>query len=122
MHAELIDGIHLTMKQIFHAFKKQSRSVSQDLKMTKVDVNILLVLQGRKMMTKRALASELSFESNSLTRSLDRLIAQDIVVRGRGPSRSSTGSVIINATRRAIGFIVYRSNEALLASGIAWLR
>ena len=81
MHQELMDVIHVHFKHIFHAFKKQSRVVSQDLKMTKVDVNILLVLQGGKMMTKRALASELGFESNSLTRSLDRLIAQGTVTR-----------------------------------------
>ena len=81
MNLESIDSIHLAWKQVFHAFKKQSRAVMQEMNMTKVDANILLVLRGEKVMTKQEVASELSFESNSLTRSLDRLIAQEIVLR-----------------------------------------
>ena len=76
-----IDGINLLWKQIFLALKKTSVPVLSKLELTKVDANILLALHGEKEKTKVQLAQRLSFDPNSLTRSLDRLIAAELITR-----------------------------------------
>jgi len=81
MNLELIDNINICWKQIFHSLKKSSRPILDELGLTKVDANILLALHGKKEKTKAQLAQNLSFEPNSLTRSLDRLIDLNLVKR-----------------------------------------
>ncbi len=79
MDLQLIDNINIYWKQIFHSLKKASRPILDELGLTKVDANILLALIGQKEKTKAQLAQHLSFEPNSLTRSLERLIELKLV-------------------------------------------
>lgn len=76
-----IDNINIYWKQIFHALKKSSKPILEELSLTKVDANILLALSRTQESTKAELAQYLSFEPNSLTRSLDRLIDINLVKR-----------------------------------------
>lgn len=74
MNVQSIDNINLYWKQIFHALKRASRPILENLGLTKVDANILLALSRQTESSKAELAEKLSFEANSLTRSLDRLV------------------------------------------------
>ncbi len=76
-----IDNINVQWKQIFHALKKASKPILNELGLTKVDANILLALNEKKQKTKAELAEHLSFEPSSLTRSLDRLIELNLIRR-----------------------------------------
>lgn len=81
MNIQSIDNINIYWKRIFHALKKLSKPVLEALSLTKVDANILLALSKTKELTKAELAEHLSFEPNSLTRSLDRLIEINLINR-----------------------------------------
>lgn len=81
MDTNLIDDINIYWKRIFHSLKKSSGPILNELGLTKVDANILLTLSQEHEKTKAELAQYLSFEPNSLTRSLDRLVALNYVKR-----------------------------------------
>ena len=81
MNIKSIDNINLYWKQIFHAFKRASKPILEELDLTKVDANILLVLSRQAKISKAELAEKLYFEANSLTRSLDRLVEMGAIHR-----------------------------------------
>ena len=83
---ESMDTIHEKWKLIFHALKKASGPVLTELSLSKVDANILMALRGYKMVAKYELSERLSFKPNSLTRSIDRLVARNVLKRSENTS------------------------------------
>ena len=81
MHNELVKNLHPKWRKAQCTLKHALKPLLEEFSLTKVDARIIMVIQRNMALSKAELATHLSFEPASLTRSLDRLVDRGIIER-----------------------------------------